>query len=114
MSVQLPWPPAALKPNGSHGHWSTKSSAAKKYKADCLVLARAAGIKPIDGAMALRIEFAPPDKRRRDLDNMLSTFKYGIDAVAEAMGVDDSLFDLRLCRVPPVKHGAVTVLVEAA
>src|SRR3546814_1668558 len=96
--VHLPWPPAALKPNGSHGHWSRKSSAAKKYRADCLVLAKAARLKPVDGPMALRIEFYPLDKRRRDLDNMLASFKYGIDAVAEAMGVDDSLFEFRLCR----------------
>src|SRR3546814_1322668 len=68
--VHLPWPPAALKPTGSHGHWSRKSSAAKKYRADCLVLAKAARLKPVDGPMALRIEFYPPDKRRRDLDNM--------------------------------------------
>src|SRR3546814_6926311 len=62
---------------------------------DCLVLAKAARLKPVDGPMALRIEFYPPDKRRRDLDNMLASFKYGIDAVAEAMGVDDSLFEFR-------------------
>src|SRR3546814_7739224 len=109
--VHLPWPPAALKPNGSHGHWSRKSSASKNYRADCLVLAKAARLKPVDGPMALRIEFYPPDKRRRDLDNMLASFKYGIDAVAEAMGVDDSLFEFRLCRCAPKKRGEIIVLV---
>src|SRR3546814_7576318 len=63
-----------------------------------LFRSKAARLKPVDGPMALRIEFYPPDKRRRDLDNMLASFKYGIDAVAEAMGVDDSLFEFRLCR----------------
>src|SRR3546814_12114849 len=111
--VHLPWPPAALKPNGSHGHWSRKSSAAKKYRADCLVLAKAARLKPVDGPMALRIEFYPPDKRRRDLDNMLASFKYGIDAVAEAMGVDASLFEFRLCRWAPKKPGEIIGLVGA-
>src|SRR3546814_6998008 len=85
----------------------------KKYRADCLVRAKAARLKPVDGPMALRIEFYPPDKRRRDLDNMLASFKYGIDAVAEAMGVDDSLFEFRLCRCAPKKRGEIIVLVEA-
>jgi len=32
----------------------------------------------------------PPDKRRRDLDNMHATLKYYLDGVFKALGVDDS------------------------
>lgn len=113
-SVTLPWPPAALKPNGAHGHWAGKSNAAKKYRGDCLVLAKAAKLRLPVGSVELWLHFCPPDKRRRDLDNMLASFKQGIDAVAEALGVDDYGFGYRLFRGEPVKHGQVIVRVEAA
>lgn len=112
--MHLPWPPSALRPNASSpGNWRAKSEAAKKYRGVCLMMAKSARLRPLDGPMALRIDFHPPDNRRRDLDNMLASFKQGIDAVAETMGVDDSIFALRLSKRAPVKHGSVIVLVEA-
>lgn len=105
----LPWPPSTLKPNGSHGHWTKKSSAAKKYRADCLWLAKAAKIPKPFGGVELVICFHPPDRRRRDLDNLLASFKYGIDAISEAIGIDDYQFSIRLSRGEPVKGGHVVV-----
>lgn len=114
-SVTLLWPPAALRPNASSpGNWRRKSDAAKRYRRDCLILARAVKLtRPAGANLRLNIEFSPPDNRRRDLDNMLASFKVGIDAVAEVMGVDDSLFALNISRTDPVKDGRVSVRVEA-
>ena len=39
--IELPLPPRALSSNGSHGHWRTKSAAAKGYRQLCGLLARA-------------------------------------------------------------------------
>lgn len=115
MIVELPWPPSALKPNGPHGHWSAKSGAAKRYRGDCLLACRAAGVGPVvlDSAH-LTICFCPPDRRRRDLDNMLAQIKYGLDAVSEAVAIDDSNFGLTILRGDPVKGGAVVVTIGEA
>jgi crossover junction endodeoxyribonuclease RusA len=60
--------------------------------------------------MALRIEFIPPDARRRDDDNCLSCFKAGRDGIAEALGVDDSRFVTTFwLSDKPVKGGMVRV-----
>lgn len=54
--VVLPWPPAAMSPNGAHGHWAGKSSAARAYKRDCWALCKAAGLAPME---AEAVEIAP-------------------------------------------------------
>lgn len=59
----------------------------------------------------LHITFCPPDKRRRDLDNMLASFKQGIDAIAETMGVDDYGFGFTIIRGQPVKGGIVRITI---
>lgn len=112
MRVDLPWPPSALKPNGAHGHWSAKGGTAKAYKNDCILTCRAAGLSRVDAdALHLTLRFCPPDKRRRDLDNMLASAKHGIDAVAHVIGVDDHRFGFTIVRGEPVPHGRVEVTI---
>jgi crossover junction endodeoxyribonuclease RusA len=109
--IVLPWPPAALRPNASSpGNWRRKSEAAKRYKHDCILLTP----KSIADGTHLAITFCPPDKRRRDLDNMLASFKAGIDAIAQVMGVDDYQFSISLTRGEPVKGGQVVVVIGEA
>tara|TARA_B100000678_G_C17893172_1_gene376205 strand:+ start:142 stop:489 length:348 start_codon:yes stop_codon:yes gene_type:complete len=115
MTFELPYPPARLNPNGQHGHWRTKQTAAKSYRADCMTLCRAQGVgKATLDRAHLTIRFCPPDRRRRDLDNMLSAFKQGIDAISESIGIDDSHFGLTILRGEPVKGGKVVVTVGEA
>ncbi len=114
--IDLPWPPSQLNPN-KRLHWSRKSRAARMYRNMCYALARnavqsssyhSAGI----GKMVFSIEFFPPDKRRRDDDNMLTSFKAGRDGVADALEVDDNRFvtDFEVC--DPIKDGAVRVTIQ--
>lgn len=115
VTVELPWPPSALRPNASSpGSWRKKQGAAKSYKAECMILLRPTAcwqrFDVVDRAH-LHITFCPPDKRRRDLDNMLASFKQGIDAIAEAMGVDDFGFSFTILRGQPVKGGIVRITV---
>lgn len=57
----------------------------------------------------LRITFNPPDRRKRDLDNLLASIKSHLDGVADVIGVDDSKWGLTLVRGEVVKGGAVKV-----
>ena len=61
-----------------------------------------------------RITFHAPDNRHRDMDNMLASIKAGIDAVAKAIEVDDSRWDLVLERgMPKPRLGEVVIELEA-
>jgi crossover junction endodeoxyribonuclease RusA len=96
MKVTLPWPPSVLSPN-ARVHWTKKSKAAKSYKTACWALTKEARlVAPANGPIDLDIEFVPPDRRHRDLDNMLASIKHGLDGVALALGVNDRRFRLRL------------------
>lgn len=92
MRVNLLWPPKELSPN-ARVHWSKRSKAAKKYRADCCYTVKAAkpGALP-EGPLHLWLTFFPPDKRHRDDDNMIAAFKAGRDGIADALGVDDKRF----------------------
>lgn len=88
------WPPRELSPN-TRGHWSKRAKAAKAYRKACLALAIESGIKvDWDGDVHLWITFFPPDRRNRDDDNIIASFKSGRDGLADALGINDRRFRL--------------------
>lgn len=113
-SVVLPWPPKGVRPNGPHGHWSKKASAARGYKLACLWTAAEQKIKPMKASkIRARITFHAPDNRPRDIDNLVASVKAAIDAVAKTIEVDDSKWSLVLERgMPKPKLGEVVIELE--
>lgn len=94
MIITLPWPYRGLSPN-DRVHWHRKSTVTKMYRSDCYFLAKlAVGASALSfpDAIALEIRFFPADKRKRDRDNMLASFKAGIDGLADALRVSDNRF----------------------
>lgn len=68
--------------------------------------------KPFDSRIAIRIDIFPPDKRRRDVDNLL---KVVFDVLTKAGAwVDDSLVDeIVLKRWPAVLDAFIDVHITA-
>ena len=96
IEIHLPWPPKELSPNARLHHMA-KARAAKKYRVDCWalsvkVLAGRSDWRRYPGRFHLWITFEPPDRRKRDDDNVTAAFKNGRDGLADALGVDDSRF----------------------
>lgn len=109
--ISLPWPPRELSPNARIHHMA-KAKAAKAYREQAYWLTKAAGLViPAEGGISLRFDFHPPDGRRRDLDNMLSSAKAAIDGIADALEVNDQRFGYSLSREAPVKGGRIVVSV---
>ena len=110
MKLSLSWPAKELSPN-SRTHWAQRAKAAKAYRSEAWAKAWAA-YQPfclLDKAITVSLLFHPPDKRRRDLDNMLSSMKPALDGISDAIGVDDQHFSLRIQRGEPTKGGRVAV-----
>lgn len=109
----LGWPDKRLSPN-SRVHWSTLSKAKKKAKQDAYYLALEAGLGKIGAErLSVKMTFYPPDKRRRDLDNCIASSKAAIDGISQAVGIDDSKFDLSFSMAGVIeKHGMVRVELE--
>jgi crossover junction endodeoxyribonuclease RusA len=67
---------------------------------------------PRDARPLMSITFYPPDRRKRDLDGMLSAIKSGLDGLADAIGCDDSRWRLSLAVAPEI-GGFIRVEVTA-
>ena len=120
MIVKLPWPNPALAPNRSSGrHWSGLADIKSKAKGDAYALTKKAleGRKSpyLDfvGDIPVSLLFLTPDKRRRDIDGLLSSAKHALDGVCLALGIDDSrLRPILVDRVAgPDKIGGLIVAV---
>lgn len=127
LRITLPWPDTSLSPN-TRSHWAPKSKAARAAKelAWGMTLNAVATQNALFGAVGaplptwpdevpVALEFTPPNRRRRDMDNLLASMKSALDGIALALGVDDSRFALTLrkqIRPAPDGHGRVVVLIE--
>lgn len=113
--IRLPWPPKGLQPHAK-GHWRPKAKATKEYRATATLMARNAGLKDATAIpdADMHFEFYPPDKRRRDAQNMPAQMKAAIDGIADAMGCDDNQFSVYFAPefLEPVVGGSVLVLVR--
>ena len=115
--LRLNWPSGWLSPNrkdGSraarHAHYRAKGKAIDEAWAE----AKAQGLPSWPDAR-LVFTFYPPDRRRRDIQNMPAMLKAHIDGIAKAMGCDDNGFRVAWPEAfaDPVKGGAVLVEVHA-
>ena len=110
LRVILPWPQRVLSPNCRPPHWSVLAKAKRAYRAACHVEAMAAGwskgaFAPTD-RLHVRLVFVPPDRRRRDMDNMIAAMKSGLDGLADALGVDDNRWTLT-CAIDEANIGGM-------
>ena len=95
--IVLPWPPKELSPN-ARVHRMVKAKRTKAYREACYwitkeAVGKLANYEPDSKSKwHLSILFVPPNRQRRDLDNMFASIKGGLDGLADALGIDDSWF----------------------
>lgn len=92
--VTLPYPDSKLSQN-HRGAWQTTLKTKKEaYAVGYWRAKEALGGKTLQskGEWTVSVEFAPPDKRKRDVHNAFAALKSYIDGIAAAIGVDDCMF----------------------
>lgn len=95
--VRLPFPDKKLMPNKKNGkHWTSTLSNKKTQKTEAFYETKQAlqkaGEQFWPEHIPLSLLYLTPDKRHRDLDNLLAASKALIDGMAQALGVDDKRF----------------------
>ena len=116
MELILPFPPSVNHYYRRVGQRTLISREGRKYRraiGGLLALGGGSGIRrpPAGGRIALAMDAFPPDRRRRDLDNLLKCTQ---DSLAHA-GVfeDDSQIDLlAVARREPVKGGKIAIRID--
>ena len=109
--IRLSWPDPSLSSN-SRDHWAVVRKAKKAQRYEAKIASIESGLHNANHTHAiLDFFFFPPDRRRRDAQNMPAMMKSAIDGIADAMGCDDHNF---VCRFQgrfeePVKGGSVLI-----
>lgn len=102
MILTMPWPPSGLSPN-SRLHWAKTAKLKKQLRAAWWAQAKAQGATKLpDAPLNVSLTFYPPDRRARDMDNMLAACKAGLDGLADAIGVDDSKWTLTISKAEEI------------
>jgi len=106
--IELPWFPKACSPNHrSRSHWP-RTNAMKKTRHDGFWAAQSAG-RPVEPVSGILLTFYPPTAHDRDRDNLLASCKGYLDGIAQAWGINDSVFDPRVQIGEPVSGGKIVV-----
>ncbi|TEA78653.1 endonuclease [Allopusillimonas ginsengisoli] len=96
LTITLPWVDSRLMPNRKNGlHWGRSQEAKVRARQDghmSALVALGRNTMPLSTTIPVKITFAAPDGRHRDLDNLLAASKASLDGIAKALGVDDKCF----------------------
>ncbi len=84
--IQIPFPPSLNSMYRTHGKGIRLSSLGRSYKEQVRSLF-IGNFEMFEGDVMLSARFYQPDRRRRDLDNLL---KASLDVVSDIFGFDDS------------------------
>ena len=114
--LTLPWPPSVNRYWRQVNGRAILSAEGRLYKQDVAAVCWAAGVQPEMGPVVVDILAVRPDKRRRDLDNLL---KAALDSMTPWVWADDSqVVDLRIRWAPEAEmirgekpHGRLIVRV---
>lgn len=110
----LPWPPSVNRYWRSVNDRVLISRDGRAYRkaVEAWRLEWLPHLEPLSGPLSMTITVHPPDKRRRDLDNMLKAL---LDAMQHAGFYSDDyqIADLRIVRGEQTPGGAIAVRIES-
>jgi crossover junction endodeoxyribonuclease RusA len=117
MTLTLPWPSSVLLPNRKL-HWAIKGRATSEARAEAWAVGlcerlKHVGTSPLFGiaGCTAHVTFHPPDRRRRDLDNLLRSIKPYFDGLTDAkVIIDDSCIkEISVRMAEPSKDSRVEI-----
>lgn len=113
MKIDLPWPAKALWPNG-RAHYMAKAREVKKHRS----WGNLAALEALGGTtfahtgatIPITLHVHPkPKGPLPDRDNCIAACKSLLDGIADALGVNDSAFDIQPVQFSDERDGRIVV-----
>ena len=101
MELELPFPPSVNHLWRRVGHRTIVSREGRSYRTAVRRALLARGVRPLEGRLAVEIDVHPPDRRRRDLDNIQKAL---LDSMAHGGAYAD---DAQIDRLTVIRRGVV-------
>lgn len=112
ISITYPWPDFRISPNGmKRGNRRLQARLTKTVRDSAAKITHERGLDPVQCATP-RVAISHPPSGRWDKDNAKGIQKPILDGIADALGVNDKIFDLDQRVGDPVKGGAIVVLFD--
>lgn len=101
LSLMLPWPPKELSPN-ARVHWAALAPIKAGYREECGWRAKVGetdkgflpqSMRPLPPPVRATVTFVVPDRRRRDVDNLMASVKAAWDGCVDAGLLEDDSAD---------------------
>ena len=112
LRLDLPWPPSVNAMYANVRGRKVKTKVARKYQENVAKICLCVGAgRKYSGSIKVSIDAYPPDRRRRDIDNILKSLLDSIQA--GAVYKDDSqIIELFVRKNPSDGDGRVNVFIE--
>jgi len=111
LELELPYPPSINHYWRRVGPRTLISREGRRFRERVVAILAALHIRPLAGNLAVHVEVFPPDRRRRDIDNVLKSL---LDALEHggAFHDDSQVADLRARKLGPKAGGKVIVRIQ--
>lgn len=111
LKLNLPYPPSINHYWRRAGNRTIISREGRDYRSRVVDLLRRKRIETITGQLSVEVQVAPPDRRRRDLDNILKAL---LDSLQHGGAYEDDFQIARLLveRIEPAKNGKAIVTIR--
>lgn len=111
LELDLPYPPSANRLYRRVGPRTLISREGRRYRERVAAILRVSGVRPIAGRLDVVIAVHPPDRRRRDIDNLLKGL---LDALQHggAFFDDSQVGRIEIERREVVNGGRINVLIR--
>lgn len=113
IELELPYPPSINHYWRRVGARTLISRGGRAFRASVCSILAARGVTPLVGPLAVEIYVHPPDRRRRDVDNVLKSL---LDALEHggAYHNDSQITQLTIEKGDPVEGGVTIVTIRKA
>jgi len=113
LRLLLPFPPSVNRYWRRVGNRTLISKRGREFRQEVVAILWEQKVTPREGPLLVQVDAYPPDRRRRDLDNLLKAL---LDALEHGGAYEDDsqIVELVICKRAVVKGGRVGVLIEAS